>query len=81
MASENRAGAEALFFVANSHINAGEFNRAEACLRQAVKLRPEFAEAHANLALVLEKLGRKPKGRSLISTFPEAQSGILPSSP
>lgn len=56
--------AEALFFAANAHWRAGEMALAEACLREALGLAPSFAEAHANLALLLDQSGHKAEAES-----------------
>lgn len=49
--------AEALFFEGNRHLAAGDASRAEACFREAVELAPDFAEAYANLGLLLDRRG------------------------
>jgi Flp pilus assembly protein TadD len=49
--------AEALFFEGNRCLNAGDDARAEACFRLALQIAPDFAEAHANLGLLLERHG------------------------
>jgi len=51
--------AEALFFAANAQWAARELAQAEASFREAIGLIPAFAEAHANLALLLDQSGRK----------------------
>ena len=53
------ADAEALFFAGSRHLLDGHSSDAEPCLRQAIALRPDFAEAHANLGLLLDQCGRK----------------------
>jgi Flp pilus assembly protein TadD len=53
----NRSDAEALFFQGIRHMEAGDTARAETCFRNAVRLAPDFAEAHANLGLLLDKRG------------------------
>jgi Flp pilus assembly protein TadD len=50
--------AEALFIEGNRHMSAGDANEAEACFREAIRLVPDFAEAHANLGLVLDQEGK-----------------------
>jgi Flp pilus assembly protein TadD len=52
-----RTGATALFIEANHRMSTGDMPGAEACLRQALQIVPKFAEAHANLGLVLDKRG------------------------
>lgn len=49
--------AEALFFQGNRCMEAGDITRAEACFREAVRIAPDFAEAYANLGLLLDKRG------------------------
>ena len=51
--------AEALFFEGNVHLADGQAPLAERCWREALRLRPDFAEVHANLALVLDQAGRQ----------------------
>jgi Tfp pilus assembly protein PilF len=55
--TELPAGAEALFFAGNRHLADGDAARAEACFRDALRLAPEFAEAHANLGWVHARAG------------------------
>jgi Tfp pilus assembly protein PilF len=52
------ARAEALFFEGNRHLTAGDAVAAESCFREALELEADFAEAHANLALLLDQDGR-----------------------
>ncbi len=49
----DRTKAEALFFKGIKHMQEGESADAEACFEGAVKLQPDFAEAHTNLAMML----------------------------
>ena len=49
--------AATLFFEGNRQMAAGNADQAEACFRRALELAPELAEAHANLALLLEQKG------------------------
>ena len=51
--------AEALFFEGNRHHADGLSLQAEQSLREAIRLLPDFAEAHANLGLLLDQSGRK----------------------
>lgn len=37
----------------------GEFDQAKTCFREAIRLAPDFSEAHANLALLLDQAGSK----------------------
>ncbi len=55
MSNQKRAQAEALFYQGNRLMKAGDATGAEACFGRAVKLAPDFAEAYANLGLLLEK--------------------------
>lgn len=50
-----RSEAEFLFFEGTQALSAGDAAAAESALRRAIALVPDFAEAHANLALVLER--------------------------
>ena len=56
--------AEALFFEGNRLRADGLSPQAEQCLREAIGWRPGFAEAHANLALLLDQSGRKVEAES-----------------
>ena len=56
---EGMTHAEALFFEGNRHMADGEISQAEECFREALKLSPDFAEAYANLGLVLDQTGRQ----------------------
>lgn len=49
--------AEQLFAQSSADIQAGQFETAEALLRQALDFAPQLAEAHANLAWLLERRG------------------------
>lgn len=56
--------AEALCFDGNRHLAAGDAAAAEACFRLALGLDPDCAEAHANLALLLDQGGRLEEAES-----------------
>jgi Tfp pilus assembly protein PilF len=56
--NEGFAGVEALFSEGNSWLAAGDLCRAEACFREAIRLEPELAQLHTNLALLLEQQGK-----------------------
>ncbi|MBS1227781.1 MAG: hypothetical protein H6R17_1058 [Proteobacteria bacterium] len=56
--------AEALFFEGNRLRADGQWPQAEQCLREAIGWRPGFAEAHANLALLLDQSGRKAEAEA-----------------
>ena len=56
---DSRSRAEALFFEGNRLRANGQLPQAEQCLREAIRCWPDFAEAHANLALLLDQCGRK----------------------
>lgn len=60
----SRAEAEALFFEGNRQMVAGELARAESSFRAALECDPDFAEAHANLAYLLERSGGRSGERS-----------------
>jgi len=49
--------AEELFFKGNRLMETGDVADAEACFKQAVQMSPDFAEAYANLGLLLAKRG------------------------
>ena len=53
----SRAEAEALFFAGNRQLAEGDAAGAEATFRAALRLAPDFAEAHANLAYLRECAG------------------------
>lgn len=55
----SRAEAEALFFEGNRQMAAGELAQAESSFRAALQCDPDFAEAHANLAYLLERSGER----------------------
>ena len=56
---DSRERAEALFFAGNRRRADGLSAQAEQCWREAIGLLPDFAEAHANLALLLDQCGLK----------------------
>ena len=56
---DSRERAEALFFAGNCRRADGLSAQAEQCWREAIGLLPDFAEAHANLALLLDQCGLK----------------------
>jgi Tfp pilus assembly protein PilF len=51
--------AEGLFLEGSRHMAAGDASRAEACFRNALRLAPDLAEAHANLGLLLDQAGNR----------------------
>lgn len=55
--SEDVASAETLFHQGTRHMAEGDARLAEDCLRKAIRLDPELAEAHANLGLLLDQSG------------------------
>ncbi|ADE10816.1 tetratricopeptide repeat protein [Sideroxydans lithotrophicus] len=57
MIDKERTEAEALFFQGTSCMQAGDDAAAEDCFREALRIVPDFAEAYANLGLLLEKKG------------------------
>ena len=56
---DSRSRAEALFFEGNRLRADGASAQAEQCWREAIRRWPDFAEVHANLALLLDQCGRK----------------------
>ena len=50
--------ANSFYFEGTRCMEAGDISRAESCLRQAILIAPDFAEAHANLGLLLDRQGR-----------------------
>jgi Flp pilus assembly protein TadD len=52
-----RIDAETLFSQGNLCMEAGDVNSAEECFRKAVQIAPDFAEAYANLGLLLDRRG------------------------
>ena len=56
---DSRERAEVLFFEGNRLSAKGLSAQAEQCWREAISLLPDFAEAHANLAWLLDQCGLK----------------------
>lgn len=54
MIRRNRKAAETLFFRGTRHLESGDVAGAEACFRKALQIAPDFAEAYANLGLLLD---------------------------
>lgn len=50
--------AATLFYEGNRHMASGAVRQAEACFREAIRLVPDLAEAHANIGLLLDREGR-----------------------
>lgn len=57
MIDHEQTEAEALFFQGTRCMEIGDLSGAEACFRKAVQVDPDFAEAYANLGLLLDKQG------------------------
>ncbi len=57
MIRQGRIDAEALFAQGNRCMAAGDVGHAETCFRNALQIAPDFAEAYANLGLLLDKRG------------------------
>lgn len=57
MPVSNPISAEALFFKGTDLMTAGDGGQAEACFRAALQIAPDLAEAHANLAFLLDERG------------------------
>lgn len=55
MITNERAEAETLFYRGAGCMQAGDAAGAEACFRKAIDVEPDFAEAYANLGLLLER--------------------------
>ncbi len=55
MTDRERTEAEAFFFQGTHCMEAGDIAGAETCFRRAVQIAPDFAEAHANLGLMLDR--------------------------
>ncbi|MCC9598229.1 tetratricopeptide repeat protein [Rubrivivax sp. JA1055] len=70
------AAAESLFAQGTCALEAGDLAGAEAALREAIVRQPTLAEAHANLALVLERAGRADEAeaayRDALALAPQA---------
>jgi len=49
--------ASELFLEGNRHLSEGDNLKAEACFREALRLMPDFAEAHTNLGMLLDQRG------------------------
>ena len=58
MQNSRNVAAEELFKDGNNHLGAGDVSAAEKCFREAIRLNPEFSEAHGNLGFVLDHQGR-----------------------
>lgn len=55
--NEELTRAEELFNEGTCRMSAGGAPEAEACFREAIRIEPRFAQAHTNLALLLEQKG------------------------
>jgi Flp pilus assembly protein TadD len=55
--SNDLTSAETLFIEGNRHMFDGDAPKAKTCFREAIRLAPDFAEAHANLGLLLDQEG------------------------
>ncbi|MFT3847499.1 MAG: tetratricopeptide repeat protein [Propionivibrio sp.] len=75
-ATSKRAEAEALFFAGNRQLAAGDTRGAETCFRAALEHVPDFAEAHANLAYLLERAGALPAAEEHYRASIAADAGI-----
>ena len=71
-----RAEAEALFFAGNGQMADGDLAGAEASFRAALELAPDFAEAHANFAYLLERAGALPEAEAHYRHSIAADPGI-----
>lgn len=57
MTTLQHSDAETLFFQGTHSMQRGDATNAEACFRKALQLAPNFAEAYANLGLLLDRQG------------------------
>jgi len=57
--STDKNHAEALNGIGLSHLRAGKLPQAEAAFRTATEAKPKFMAAHNNLAIALERMGRR----------------------
>jgi len=57
MQKRRRIDAETLFYEGGRHMAAANFDAAENCFREAVRLAPDFSEAYGNLGFVLDHKG------------------------
>jgi len=57
MKSQSRLDAEALSYQGTRCMESGDVAGAEACFRMSIRLAPDFADAYANLGLLLDRLG------------------------
>lgn len=71
-----RAEAEALFFAGNGQMADGDLAGAEVSFRAALELAPDFAEAHANFAYLLERAGALPEAEAHYRHSIAADPGI-----
>jgi Flp pilus assembly protein TadD len=55
--NQERTEAETLFFQGTRCMETGDVTGAEACFRKALQITPDFAEAYANLGLLLDRQG------------------------
>ena len=69
-----RKAAEAHFFQANRHLENGALAQAEASYRKALQIFPDFAEAHANLGLLLDSAAAEACFRRSLALAPYAQT-------
>jgi Flp pilus assembly protein TadD len=58
-ATDTPPDAAALFLQGTRLMQAGDLAGAEACLAEAVRIAPDFAEGHANFGLLLARLGQR----------------------
>lgn len=55
--SKRLACAEEVFNEGNRHLTTGDASKAKVCFLEAIRLLPDFAEAHTNLGLLLDQEG------------------------
>jgi Flp pilus assembly protein TadD len=75
MSNQKHEEAETLFYQGTRLMESGDDAAAEACFRMAVQMTPEFAEAYANLGLLLEKRHDKDAAETCYRLSIELNSG------
>ena len=65
-----------LTFLARAYVNAQEYDKAVACAREALKVQPNYPNAHYILALAYGHLGRQEEARIALSECDRIQPGF-----
>ncbi|MEX0852260.1 MAG: tetratricopeptide repeat protein, partial [Bauldia sp.] len=68
-----------LSFLARAYLNAGDYERATACARQAVQRRPDYPHAYYILAIALGHLGRVAEARAALDQCQHLHPGFVQS--